>query len=828
MNSTQAAQNMAVFKVDPTLLGLPPAAPAAAAAVDAGAAPPQAAPSMPAVPVKPAQPSSANAPPAAPVEDLPRRSASVAPAASAARPRPGDAEAPPPAGSSADRKNATVYVVADDIQGKTGVDVVAKGAVDLRKADNRLLADQVTYHEVEDQVEAEGNVRLTREGDRIDGPRMKLKIGDSVGTFDKPSYEIAGSTTPAKPGKPAKTVPPGRGTADRIDFDGPDRYRLTNATYSTCVPSASGLDWYARVSDMSLDYQTSDAEAHDATVLFKGVPVLYSPWLSFSLNRERKSGFLTPTFGSSTLSGAELSVPYYINIAPDMDATITPRAMTRRGVQLRGEFRYLGRDYNGEIGGEYLPNDHVSNTNRSALSVHHIQNFREFLPGLSGTLDINRVSDGTYFTDLSSRLTNIAQTNLLRQGQLAYGGGWWSSSLLVQRYQTLQDPAQPPVGHPYERLPQLAVNATRPDLPMGLWADFRGIYTKFGNPDSSRVTGNRAVLYPSLSYPFQTAAVYITPKIGVHSTRYDLDNPAIGTPRQLTRNVPIFSVDSGVTFERDMDWFGRAMLQTLEPRLYYLRTPFRDQSALDNPLAPVNFDSGLADFNFAQIFSENIYSGDDRIADANQLTAAVTSRLINPNTGAELGKVMVGERYYFTDQHVTLLGVAPRSYRNSDFLAGATAQVSPSVHLDSALQYNGRDSQMERFNLGGRYQPETGKVLNAGYRYTRTQLDQFDVSGQWPLMVPGWSAVGRYNFSMKDHRTLESLAGVEYNESCWSARFVVHHLATRANSSSTAFFFQLELNGFSSLGSNPFDVLKRNVPGYGGTGSPITDQLFND
>jgi len=816
MGNAHGAQNMPLLKVDPALLGLPPVrlpkpAPAAAGAVTAPVKPILAAPAvdLPAAPAAPGAPALA-----APALSAPARQSVVT-----QPPRPAGEDAP--LLSAKERKQGTVFVSADDIQGKSGVEVVAKGSVDLRKADSQLNADQLTYREAEDQVEAEGNVRLRRDGEQIAGPRLKLKIGESVGTFENPSYEISGAAASTQLGKPSL---PGRGTAERIVFEGPDRYALSNATYTTCAAGANGPEWFARVSDLSLDYQTYSAEAHDATVVFKGVPIIYSPWLSFSLNRERKSGLLTPTFGSTTLSGAELTLPYYLNIAPNMDATIAPRLMTKRGVQLRGEFRYLGEGYGGQVGGEYLPNDQVSHTTRSAQTWQHQQTFAD---GLSGTLNLNRVSDDTYFTDLSTRLSNISQTTLLREGRLNYSGGWWNTSMMTQRFQTLQDPAQPPVQHPYERVPHITVNATRPDMPLGLWLDFRGDYTVFSNPDMAKIEGKRTVLYPQLSLPMQSAAYYVTPKIGVHSTRYDLDRPAAGTPDQLTRNVPIFSLDSGMTFERDTGgWFGRTITQTLEPRLYYLRTPFRDQTMLDR--GGVNFDSWLADFNFAQIFSENVFSGNDRIADANQATVALTSRLLDPSTGSELAKVMVGERYYFSDQRVTVPGIPLRTNRNSDILAAATAQIDRAVYVDSALQYNTRDGRMDRFNLGARYQPELGKLINAGYRYNHTalnRLNQFDVSGQWPL-GGGWSGVGRYNYSFEERRPVETVAGLEYNESCWAVRFVMQHLARTVSSSSTAFFLQLELNGFSSIGSSPADVLRRNVPGYGRLGPSAADPLF--
>jgi LPS-assembly protein len=605
-----------------------------------------------------------------------------------------------------------------------------------------------------------------------------------------------------------------------MDFEGEGKYRLTDATYSTCTPAAgSDPDWFARTTDLRLNYDDEVGTARNATVFFKGVPLFYSPWMSFSLNNERKSGLLTPTFGSTTNGGLEYTQPFYWNIAPNMDATIAPRFMSKRGILWNGEYRYLEPNFSGTLKGQYLPDDKVTNTSRSSLSLIHSQNLGY---GFSAAVDLNGVSDDTFFSDLGSGSTVTSQTNLLRQGTLSYGSTWWSASLMAQSYQTLQDPSLPKVTEPYSRLPQLTVTANRSDLPLGLSFAFNGEDVNFRNP--TLVQGRRTTLYPQLSLPLQSEILTITPKIGLHSTRYSLDHQAVGTPDKLTRSLPIFSVDSGVTFERDVEWQGNKLTQTLEPRLYYLYVPLREQS-----LIPV-FDTGLADFNFAQIFSENRYSGGDRIADANQLTAMVTSRLLDPENGAEIIRAAFGQRFYFTTQHVGLPGEVLRTDHQTDFLGSVSGRILPKTYLDTAIQYNPSLNKVERFNVGGRYQPEAGKVLNAGYRYTREQLGivglgQIDISGQWPLFG-GWHAVGRFNYSTKDKRMIESVAGLEYDGGCWVGRIVVQRLATLTQVANTGLFFQLELNGFARVGSNPLDILKRNVPGYGAINQEISDDNF--
>lgn len=708
------------------------------------------------------------------------------------------------------------FIVADRIAGRNDVEVIAEGNVELRKRNSVLQSDRLTYWQESDEIEAAGHVRLSRDGDRVSGPRMRMKMEDSTGYFEQPAYSIrrirTGSAATLWTGGEERETPnltTGHGEAKRMEFEGEGKYRLTDATYSTCTPAdGRDPDWFARTTDLRLDYDEEVGTARNATLYFKGAPILYAPWMTFSLNHERKSGLLTPSFGSTSRGGLEYTQPFYWNIAPHMDATISPRVMSKRGLLWTGEYRYLQPTYSGSLQGQYLPDDKIEKKRRSSYSLAHSQDLGR---GFSGTLAINGASDGTFFSDLATGSAVVAQTNLLRQGTLSYGADWWSANLLAQSYQTLQDPSLPPVTEPYRRLPQLTVNVNRGDLPLGLNFAFSGEHVSFRNP--TLVEGRRFTLYPQISLPLQTEVLTLTPKIGLHSTSYKLNRQAPGTPEKLTRSVPIFSLDSAVTFERDMDWMGKSLTQTLEPRLYYLYAPVRDQS-----LIPV-FDTGLADFNFAQIFGENRYAGGDRIGDANQATVMITSRLLDPLSGAEVMRAAFGQRFYFSTQNVGLPGEVLRSDRQTDFLGAVSGRILPKAYIDSGIQYNPRMNRLERLNLTGRYQPEGGKVLSASYRHTRDQLgvpglSQVDISGQWPVFG-GWHAVGRFNYSTKERRMIESVAGLEYDGGCWVGRVVMQRLATQTQISNTALFFQLELNGFAKVGSSPLDILRRNVPGYG-------------
>ncbi|MBI4988416.1 MAG: LPS assembly protein LptD [Rhodocyclales bacterium] len=758
-------------------------------------------------------------------------------------------------------KNAVypTFIAASRLDGRNDNEVVAQGEAELRKANTSLTADRLTYWKVEDEMEAVGNVRLAKDAEVFTGPKLRLNMTDYTGSFEQPSYSISklakttkqpysvtegGSLIPGKKlpsflpkdksEKPVLTViagevmdDPGKvttasGTADRIQFQGHNHMRLTNATYSTCA--ADDPDWYARVAELSLDYDREVGEGRDASVVFKGVPLFYTPWLSFSLNNKRKSGLLAPTIGSSTKSGLEFALPYYWDIAPNMDATITPREMSKRGLQINGEFRYLNHDYRGQVRAEWLPNDKLTQTNRYGYSIAHNQNFGG---GLTGTLNLNGVSDATYLSDLHTRIGSSSQVNLLRQGTLSYSGGWWWAGANVQRYQTLQNPLLAFVDKPYERVPQLTLMASRPEFLGGTAFAFTGEYVNFDHP--TKDTGRRLTFYPQLSLPLQTAAWHLTPKIGLHTTRYDLNRVVPGSgPDTIVRSLPILSVDSGVAFEREVSWFGHSLAQTLEPRLYYLLVPQRNQDKIPQ------FDTGAMDFNFATIFSDNVYSGVDRIADANQLTAALTSRLIDPQTGEEYVRGMVGQRYYFAKQQVTLQGESARPAGTSDFLAALSGRILPNTFADVAWQYDPRERATERFAVGGRWQPDFAKVLNASYRYTRDHsgitggtagIRQVDFSGQWPL-GRGWYGVGRFNYSLRESKIVETLGGLEYNGGCWVGRVVLQRYATATGDANKAIFVQLELNDFAKIGSNPLELLARRIPGYGLINKSASDPVF--
>lgn len=706
------------------------------------------------------------------------------------------------------------------ILGLRSVEMVAEGDAELQRDDMTLFADRMTYNELTDEAYADGNVRIEQGDDWMTGDWARMIVFEQVGEMDAPTYSI---TAPGRPREdaPAEDVA-GRGEADTLYFEGENQYRMINATWTTCKPEQP--DWYIKAADLELDYDQEVGVARGGSLVFKDVPVLWWPRMSFPLAEQRQSGFLVPTLGVSDKTGIEVSTPYYFNLAPNYDATLAPRYMGRRGLQLAGEVRYLTPRYEGESRVEWLPNDRVTGESRALGAIEHRH---RIAPGLSGSLNLNAVSDDEYFEDLSSVLAVASRRNLLREGRLNYsGGGWWRASALVQSYQTLTG------SSPYRRLPQLLLTADRADLPGGAVFGFTSEYVSFSNPDdtANRPDGKRFHVYPQLSRPIVRAGYYITPKIGLHYTRYDLEDPVVGVENarnSITRTLPIFTVDSGLFFEREASFFGQAYEQTLEPRFYYVRVPYRDQDDIPR------FDTAQYDFGFAQIFSENRYSGIDRIGDANQLTVAVTSRLIEPESGAERIRATVGQRFHFSDRRVQLSpGQDAESFGRTDVLAALSGRVTRAVSVDTALQYNLQDSETQRFNAALRYQPDPGKAFNVGYRYARNlirglDLRDLDVSAQWPL-GRGWYGVGRVTRSIEENRITEALAGFEYASpcGCWTVRAAMHRFAVTEEDVTSALFFQLELSGLGGIGPSPVNLLKRSVPGYGMINESIDDRYF--
>jgi len=696
----------------------------------------------------------------------------------------------------------SITVDAQSIEGVGDLEVTARGNAEIRRGEVTIFGEVLRYNREFGRVDGEGGVRLQLGADRFFGPRLQYDTLEDTGTFEQPKFLLQRDRE-------------ARGGAEQLEFLGRERYRLKNATVTTCRPGQD--DWQLEARELDLDYAEDEGEARGLRLRFFDTTIIGSPWASFPLENRRRSGLLTPYYSQTTTRGLELGIPYYWNIAPERDATLTPVYMAKRGFQLKNSLRYLDRDYAGELRLEYLPDDRVFRGSRDGISLQHSHSF---LPGLKGQVDFNQVSDDRYFVDLATQVKQVTIGNLPQDANLTYTGAFGEAPYALQarlhRFQTLQDPLNP-ITPPYHRLPQIKFNGGAYGMAGFFDSTLPAEYVRFAHPTLTPQAA-RFSMTPSLAGAFVAPGWFFTPKVGVRYAQYGFDRAAPGQPQSTQLTIPWLSMDSGVVLERGARWFGEHLTQTLEPRLFYLYVPYRAQDHI-----PV-FDTARADFNYPQLFTENRFVGGDRFGDANQLTLALSSRFLQAD-GQEVFRGTVGQRYYLRDERVGFAApnvpasetLPPRTSIDSTVLAALGGRLYRHWNFDATTEYDRHEGTTERYTLGLRYTPELAKVVNFKYRFNRAAIKQLDLSTQWPLQ-PGWYGVGRYNYSLLDKRLLEGLAGIEYNAGCWVFRAVLQRVQAATRVTSTAFVLQLELNGVGQLGTGEaVDLLKRSVPGYSAT-----------
>ena len=556
-------------------------------------------------------------------------------------------------------------ITADEVGGQSKVSVRAEGNVIIERNSQVLNAQWVDYNQQTETVTAGDSFVLYDNGSVVSGDKLEYKLSDSTGSGENLRLETEHE------GRRLQAV------SAQGQLQGKNRYHLQDTKFNTC--QRGDASWYIQADSIEADYEQGVGVAKNAKLVFGGVPVLYTPWADFPLNGNRKSGLLVPTVGLGS-DGLELDLPYYLNLAPNYDATITPGVIGSRGARIGGQFRYLQPKYAGQVEGTWMPDDRKSeHNNRYQFRLNHNQ---KFTSKLSGGIDYNRVSDNDYYRDFYGQDDIAANVNLNRQVWLNYNDTLWGGALnghfTVQKYQTLAN-IYGYKDEPYAILPRL----------QGTWnknignaqVDLFGQFTRFDH--DSKQSGNRAVLYPSVRWNLHNEWGFISPKLGVHYTFYDLDDFENNPGRSVSRTLPIFNIDAGMTFERQTRLFGHDFVQTLEPRLFYNYIPTKSQNDLPN------FDSSENSFSYEQLFRENLYSGNDRINSANSLTAALQTRYLDDKTGAERLRAGIGQKYYFTTDNVLLDGSVSRYQRNrSDWIAFGQGQNSESVSAHAIVHYN--------------------------------------------------------------------------------------------------------------------------------------------
>ncbi|MBL7231577.1 MAG: LPS-assembly protein LptD [Pseudomonas sp.] len=748
------------------------------------------------------------------------------------------------------------------------------GDVVMRQGSMQVEAEEASLYQAENRGELNGNVRMRDNGALIVGDHAQVQLDTGAAQIDNAEYVMHKSRI--------------RGNALYAKRAENAIIRLKDGTYTTCEPDSNA--WQLRGNNITLNPATGFGTATNATLRVKNIPILYTPYIYFPIDDRRQSGFLPPSFSSGGESGFTLVTPYYFNLAPNYDATLYPQYMTKRGMLMEGEFRYLTKSSEGQFGGAYLNDDSDERKKQSDYNKTRYMLNWQHKGGLDSRLltqiDYTKISDPFYFQDLKSNQIGVESREFVnQQGAASYRGDTYTAQLNLQAYEL----ATISQITPYNRLPQLTINGALPYRPGGLYfaydaeavrfdRDLRtgNIFNKDGGPlpngeprldtyvrGLTRANGTRLNAAPSVSLPMSSSYGFITPKLKYAYTKYDLDLDGAGKQQMIDagqkfkssqdRAIPIASVDSGLFFDRSTQWFGKDYTQTLEPRLFYLYVPEKDQSDI-----PV-FDSSETTFNYNSLFRDNRFSGTDRIGDENKLSLGVTSRWIEEN-GFERQRVAIGQALYFKDREVQLPGIVAADRADSQ------SDVSP-IALDYEFRFNrdwratadyNWDTESHAARSGSamfHYQPEDNpnKVINVGYRYRNDQvvynqltgkwqfggdygtegqpgfekdyykIQQHDFSMMWPI-VPQWNLITRWQYDYARNRTLEAFGGFEYDNCCWKLRVINRYwvsndeytqIAPQNEKGDHGLFLQIVLKGLGGLtGAKVESFLDKGIQGY--------------
>lgn len=725
-----------------------------------------------------------------------------------------------------------ISLEADNVEADGDDLVTLKGNAEVTQGRQTIVADELQYYRASERVVAQGSVEMISEkGDYLASDSIDVHVPTQIGSMTNSSFKLSQRLTRAE-GVDTVQIQ-SRGSADVVNLEGEGFVRLENAKYTTCPEGNESVVIGAR--ELELDQTGGVGRARGATIRFKGVPIFYTPYISFPLNKDRKTGLLTPGFGSDEESGNVLELPWYWNIAKNQDATITPRYYTERGAQLGAEYRRRTTNSSTYIYGEILPNDELYeaelnagraegddfiNGDRSLLTLQHSQQITD---NLSAQINYNDVSDIDYFNDLRNDVRYFSATFVPRDVQLNYSHEYFRVRARANQYQIIDDRVNA-LRAPLERLPSLWMSTNLPDGPYGIRYGLSASIVNFDGNDAEfqvdgetrrRIDGTRTAINPYVQVPFESLWGYVKPTLSLHSRTYSLNNVVGDNEDSPSFTVPILAVDSGLFFERNTNWFGSGALQTLEPRIYYVYAPEEDQS--DVPI----FDTSQVSLNnFSNIFRANRFFGEDRVGDTNQVTIGVTSKILDNETGDQRLVASIGQLYLLDDLEVSLFnGQAPIEKGLGDLLAEVRTESEGPWTTYSFLQYDHDESELRTARFAVGYQPKDDNRKNIQVGYYRsnfpgfagaenTIVDQLTVNANWPIS-DRWQFFASERYSIEDSESLDTTAGLEYNGCCWKVRFIgsnrVNSRLRRSinsdnrNDKKTAYFIEFELTSLGRL-----------------------------
>ncbi len=694
-------------------------------------------------------------------------------------------------------KRDQLNISADSTRTSTNSNTVFQGNVIIKQHQSRIATDHAEYNDELQGISLDGNVRVSTPAMELTAQQGMVSIESGESSFNNVNFNISDNIL--------------RGHAESIQASQDNDSQLQHAYITSCPPEDNS--WRLDAGDITLNHKEEYGSAEDVVLRFKNMPFFYTPYIEFPIGERRRSGLLIPEFGDSSSRGFELSIPWYWNIAPNQDAILAPHFMSRRGTQLDTQYRYLTESSKGQFKSAYLNKDTITGDKRYQLRY---QQQSDITSNLKLDIDVQDVSDTNYYNDFSNDITGTSTTHLNRSAQLAYTRDNWSARLLAQSFETVDNNIAL-FDRPYRSLPKLTLTGEQVIGNSSFVFGLDSEWVNYDHEDKTRITGSRTTVKPELSLPMLGSYWFVTPAVSYSLTNYNVKDGSGNTLTLDTRKLTSRSLDAGLFFERQLD---NELVQTLEPRMYYLNVPYADQSSL--PL----FDTSTPDFSIAQLFRDNRFIGGDRIGDANQLTLALSSRLLNPTTGNELMRASLGQILYFEDRRVNLLGNT-----KTDSSSASIAELSvSSQHWRStaSIQWNSHSKRSEKQNFLLHYQSDqrytkNTQIFNIGYRLrddggiSSSNIEQSDVSFVTPVSKD-YALFARWNYSLKDKRDIDVIGGLAYDSCCWSVQLLAQR---RLNSSSFAakydnsLMVQLVLKGLGSVsGNNAYTTLSRAIPGY--------------
>jgi len=676
---------------------------------------------------------------------------------------------------------------------------ILHGDTQITRGSEVITSKLTNVLQLEDRARLSGDVKYTNEGIEIDAPYAEYNTKTSRADFLAPKYKY-----------PSLNISGKASYGVRLNNK---KMLLKDATYTTC--DLINPDWSLISETTELDFETGIGKGKNVFIAIKGIPIFYSPYMQFSLDEQRKTGFLVPNFSGSWVKGPDFFTPFYWNISPNIDMLIQPSYIQERGSQIESHFRYLNNNYAGSVYFSYLNDDSQykgsgkntrDNSDRYNFYISHQQT-------LSNNLEIDLVydkfSDKDYFDDFGGGISSSSTTYKTRHAKLSYNKDGWDIKSRFLAYQTF-DRNINQASQPYNILPDINIQKRWDENFINNY-DLKASVSQWNH--ISKVDGTRADIQLGVDREFLMQGLSVTPRFKIQHTSYDLENQSSGLSSNPSKTIPIFSLDSEITLSRKMN--GSDIAHQIKPRIFYLYSGEENQD--DIPI----FDTGLNDFSYSQLFRDNSYSGLDRNNDANQITLSVSSNFYDFKESRDLFTASIGQILYFEDRNVSLDNNTIYNRSNSNIVAELEYRPTIKTKFTSTYRYNskGGSDKTEQNIHSFQYRGDGNNILNASYRYRRNDVEQGDLSFSWGINSH-LNLLGRWNYDFKNDLNgenaghIETLGGLEYESCCWKVRLVQRKYLIDKTTYEKNLQFQIMLKGFTDVGTPLGDLLADSIKGY--------------